>query len=143
MGDSWQNKPVEITSGTPKDVAPMRKSLIDYITANFSKGATPYSGNVAAGVNPLQTQGAQILAKLMGGNYSSGTPIGGNTGGPGSGFVPYTGIRNKPNGYVPNPNGDYENTTPGWDPYDPGLPKPPSTLPETGLSNFLSQFLKR
>lgn len=77
MGESWENKPTEIIPGTPKDVAGLRAALINMLAGGTSTGATPYTGQINAGTNPLQTQGASMLMNLMGkGNY---VPSSGNT----------------------------------------------------------------
>lgn len=85
MGESWENKPTEIIPGTPKDVAGLRAALINMLAGGTSTGATKYGGQINAGTNPLQTQGASMLMNMMGkGNYvpSSGNAhYGGSWGG--------------------------------------------------------------
>jgi hypothetical protein len=71
MGD-MSGKPVEIIPGTPKDVAGLRKTLIDQLSKGAKSGATRYGGQLSAGVNPMQTAGADMISKLMGyGGYKN------------------------------------------------------------------------
>jgi hypothetical protein len=72
MGDTCSGKPVEIIPGTPKDVAGLRKTLIEQLAKGAKSGATRYGGQLSAGVNPMQTAGADMISKLMGyGGYKN------------------------------------------------------------------------
>lgn len=85
MGDSWNGDPIEITSNTPKDVAGLRKSLITLLNAKMDEGATGYGGQMAAGLDPLQTMASNIMAQHMYGVPYTGmrSVVGGGTGGGG------------------------------------------------------------
>ena len=96
MGGSWQNKPIEITTGVPKDAEGLRKSVMTFLSQKMSQGATPYGGPVAAGLDPLQVMAANIMSQQMYKRpYTGGTPINFQSQGGGSGLPPFT----------PNPNG--------------------------------------
>ena len=82
---SCSGNPTTYTSGTPADVTDLRKQLITMISKGLTTGANSYSGQIAAGTNPLMLGSANLLYNLMGyGNYpqssSSGTSGTGTTG---------------------------------------------------------------
>jgi hypothetical protein len=64
--------PIEVTSGTPRDVAGLRASLIQALSQGVNRGVTPYTGPLGAQTNPLQLMVANMLAQRMGyGGYST------------------------------------------------------------------------
>ena len=79
---SCSGNPTTYTSGTPADVTDLRKQLITMISKGLTTGANSYSGQIAAGTNPLMLGSANLLYNLMGyGNYpQSGTTGTGVTG---------------------------------------------------------------
>lgn len=86
MGESWNNTPIELISGTPKDVSALRKSLISLLSSKMGEGATGYGGQVAAGLDPLQVLASNMLSQQMYGiPYNQQTVTGGSgTGGGGT-----------------------------------------------------------
>lgn len=105
MGGSWQNKPIEITPGVPKDVEGLRKSLMTLLSQKMSQGATPYGGPVAAGLDPLQVMAANIMSQQMYKRpYTGGKPINFQSGRSGSNLPAWNPI-----------GGNY-----GWTPYGYG-----------------------
>ena len=136
MGDSWSGKPIEITPGTPKDVAALRKSLISTLTGKMAGGATPYSGSVAYGFDPLQTNAANIMSQYTSGNpYTPNSGIRANTGGGGGttlnrggGDNGIIGFNNK-NKYSGLPGWDTDPRNPPVPPDNRGNPTPPFTNP--------------
>jgi hypothetical protein len=87
MGESWQNKPLEIISGTPKDVAGLRQSLISMLSGKMGEGVAGYGGQMSAGLDPLQIMASNIMSQQMYGvPYSGQTVSGGGGGGGGNGL---------------------------------------------------------
>jgi hypothetical protein len=139
MGD-MSGAPVEIIPGTPKDVAGLRKTLIDQLSKGAKSGATRYGGQLSAGVNPMQTAGADMISKLMGYGGYKNKPMnlgGSNQWGGGIGLNP--GMAGGGGNMTPRPipqPGPYPPVTPGpvttpdpWIPPDPGAPPDPTELP--------------
>jgi hypothetical protein len=130
MGDG---KPVEVTSGTPKDVAGLRQALIGKLSSGINQGATKYGGQLSAGVDPMQTAGADMISKLMGyGGYKSnqGSLGGSSQWSSGGNFNPGVPGAYGGGGYTKiNPN---TGGTPGTD--NPALPFDPIKNPRRGVN---------
>ena len=123
----------------PEELKNLRKQLTGYVGDNLGQGATPYTGEIAAPVNPASNAALNMVMGMMGhGGYSPPAGFTYQGGQQGSPIGPAT---NPPPPGVPPP-GDLPGTKlpPGWDPYDPykntppppGVP-PPADLPGTKL----------
>ena len=148
MGDSYEGQPVEITPGTPADVAKLRKSLISTFTEGTKNGVDYYPGQLAAQPSPMSNMAADMISRLSGyGGYNpagayaptggGGTGGGGGNGGGGGGTspvppIPGAPIRPDPNVPKPDPSihpGNRGRLTPG----NPGLEPSPINPGDPGL----------
>ncbi len=87
MCEGTVNEPITMTPGVPEDVQTLRQKLINMLEGIQSQGqgATPFTGQLSAPPNPLQTQAAGLMGRLMGNGASQPfeprTPVSGGGGG--------------------------------------------------------------
>ena len=103
----------------PEELKSLRKNLTGYVGGNVGQGATPYGGEIAAGVNPASNAALNMVMGMMGhGGYSPPqgfTYTGGQQGSPVNPGTPPPVIPG-----VPPPGGQPgTKLPPGYDPYDP------------------------
>jgi len=135
------NGELNFTSGTPKDVGPLREDLLWKAQAGLRAGATPYYGPVAANIDPLMLQAANWYSTAMGyGPYKMAPDVRMGTS-PTGGINPPKKDKDKDktkdNSYNPTPGGGVDPGGPAWppnpDPNDPSNPLPPTPYPNTGM----------
>lgn len=124
MGEGWSGEPVEVISGTPKDVTQLRKNLITTFNEGAKYGVDQFPGQIAAQASPMSNMAADMIARMSGyGGYNptSLQPQGGSGGGVTPGFQ---GSRGTP---TPLPIGE------GMDPIPSPKPDPrPAPGPNPG-----------
>ena len=106
----------------PEELKTLRNNLTNYIGGNTGKGATPYSGNVAAPVNPASNSALNMIMGMMGhGGYApaQGVPYTGGQQGSPMPWVPYPSTGGSTYGYDTTASTYWDGKSDPYAPIDP------------------------
>jgi len=121
MGEGWNGDPVEIVSGTPKDVTQLRKNLIQTFNEGAKYGVDQFPGQMAAQASPMSNMAADMIARMSGYGGYNPTSLQPQGGGGGGATTPvFQGSR----GGTPTPLPIGEGTTPMPEPRPAPGPNP-------------------
>ena len=71
----FEGKPIEFVDMRPEDVVELEKSVAKWLDAKMGRQATPFKGDLTAGIDPNMMMAQQIMRNAMGGGqYNMATP---------------------------------------------------------------------